>query len=56
MRLVRYRHVGHALTVIALALPAPLRWLLPVAREVAGFVTGTPQPARGNALSETEAA
>jgi acetyl esterase/lipase len=40
VRLVRHRHVGHALTVIALALPAPLRWLLPVAREVAAFVHG----------------
>jgi acetyl esterase/lipase len=45
VRLVRHRHIGHALTVIALALPAPLRWLLPVRDEVVGFIRETP-PAR----------
>lgn len=44
VRLVRHRRVGHALTVIALALPAPFRWLLPVTDEVAAFVKNTPRP------------
>jgi acetyl esterase/lipase len=43
VRLVRYRLVGHALTVIALALPPPLRWFLPVLDEVTDFVAG-PRP------------
>lgn len=43
--LLRYRRVGHALTVVALALPAPLRWLLPVTRAVTGFVKGTDRTA-----------
>jgi acetyl esterase/lipase len=41
VRLVRHRHIGHALTVIALALPAPFRWFLPVRDEVVDFVTRT---------------
>jgi len=55
VRLVRYRHVGHAPTVLALALPAPLRWLLPVTDEVTAFVNGTarPMPAGVRATAET---
>jgi len=42
VNLVRLPGVGHALTVIALALPIPLSWFLPVRREVAAFVHGAP--------------
>lgn len=42
VRLLRLRGVGHALTVIALALPIPFRWFIPVRREVAAFVHGSP--------------
>jgi acetyl esterase/lipase len=56
VRLVRHRHVGHALTVIALALPAPLRWLLPVASEVAAFVHDTPRRAAAPQAARVETA
>ena len=54
VRLLRYRHAGHILTVAALALPAPLSWLLPVRDAVAAFVEETPrrEVLRSHAASE----
>lgn len=56
VRLVRYRHVGHALTVVALALPTPLRWLLPVTDEVTAFVNAMSAPVIADARVGAEMA
>lgn len=56
VRLLRYRHVGHVLTVAALALPAPLSWLLPVRKAVTAFIGETSRPAMLRSPATSEAA